>query len=229
MKGVLARFAERGASTQASIPGLYAWSLTVATSAWARGAPLSSKVAALAGPACLLGAVLLDRTRPVTARNLGVWGLVLSSVITWGLVPAAIGPSRLDAVRGTLGMIGWALFAFASAAPALAHDPSAQARIVARGLLPRRGARDAPFLAVGLLVAVAFQTIGWGIAVAERALFVRLFTLIAGMMVLGAFADMALARHVIRASARRRLPRGLLPWFFLFIVLLGLTVGFELT
>src|SRR6478672_8663629 len=45
------------------------------------------------------------------------WGFVVSSVLVWLLVPSALSPVRLDGLRGGLGMVGWALFAFASAGP----------------------------------------------------------------------------------------------------------------
>src|SRR6185503_4004543 len=58
-------------------------------------------------------------TGPTWARIWSVWGFVLSSAIVWSLAPAALSSARLDGVRGALGMVGWALFAFASAGPVL--------------------------------------------------------------------------------------------------------------
>ena len=56
---VLTRLSELGASAQAAIPGLYAWSITVAPAAWSRGAPLFAKVAAIIGVVALVTAPLV--------------------------------------------------------------------------------------------------------------------------------------------------------------------------
>jgi hypothetical protein len=106
-------------------------------------------------------------------------------------------------------MLGWALFALASAAPAL-EGRRAEARVVdERPLVPRktftRG--DAGYVAGGAIIAAVLQIIGWRVASAERALLVRFVALAAGLAVIGAATDVALARHVprVRRSRRRRL------------------------
>jgi hypothetical protein len=244
-----ARLSSIGASAQAAIPGLYAWSITVAPAAWSRGGPLAAKLASLIGLVALVTAPLVEGagparatpdaapssrsvldvvkswTGPVWARLWSVWGFVLSSAIVWALVPGALSVARLDAVRGVLGMIGWALFAFASAGPALRADPEATARIVAgatlkpRSELPRG---DIAYVCVGLALAFGMQVVGWGIVVPERAVLVRLVTLVTGMAVLGATTSVALARHAVRTPAPRRLRlRRALPWVVLLALLLG--------
>src|SRR3954447_13871298 len=57
---VLTRLSELGASAQAAIPGLYAWSITVAPAAWSRGAPMIAKVAAIMGVIALTTAPLVE-------------------------------------------------------------------------------------------------------------------------------------------------------------------------
>lgn len=229
-KSLLARVSELGASAQASIPGLYAWGVTVASCAWSKGAPWQTRVVALGGPLVLLASVFVDKDRPAVARHLAVWGLVLSSLLVWALVPAAMGPSRFDTTRGVLGMLGWAMFAFASAAPAFPRTEAEESRVVERGRLePRlRGARkDAPFLAIGIALTVALQCIGWGIEPRERALLVRLYTIVAGMAVLGAFASVALARHVLPSRKKRK--ARLFGWMVAFVLVSGVALGFELS
>ena len=167
---VLTRLSELGASAQAAIPGLYAWSITVAPAAWSRGAPLVAKVAAIAGVIALTTAPLVEGagvrrappaeagegsatpappppkglaalsawTGPTWARIWSVWGFVLSSAIVWTLAPSALSSARLDGVRGALGVVGWALFAFASAGPSLRADPEAAGRIIAGSSLKPR-------------------------------------------------------------------------------------------
>lgn len=267
---VLTRLSELGASAQAAIPGLYAWSITVAPAAWSRGAPLFAKVAAVIGVIALVTAplvegaglrrpetpappgpdpdrdVLLDPaagrpslapaspsglaalrawTGPTWARIWSVWGFVLSSAIVWTLAPAALSSARLDGVRGALGVVGWALFAFASAGPSLRADPDAAARIVAgsslkpRSELPRG---DGAYVAAGVLLALAMQAIGWGVPTPERAVLVRLVTVVCGVAVLGATTSVALARHLPRVRASRSLRlRRTLPWVVMLALFLG--------
>jgi hypothetical protein len=261
---VLTRFSELGASAQAAIPGLYAWSITVAPAAWSRGAPLFAKVAAVIGVIALVTAPLVEGaglrvaesappraphldggagrpslappapsglaalrawTGPTWARIWSVWGFVLSSAIVWTLAPAALSSARLDGVRGALGVVGWALFAFASAGPSLRADPDAAARIVAgsslkpRSELPRG---DGAYVAAGVVLALAMQAIGWGVPTPERAVLVRLVTVVCGVAVLGATTSIALARHQPRARASRSLRlRRSLPWVVMLSLLLG--------
>jgi hypothetical protein len=248
---VLTRLSELGASAQAAIPGLYAWSITVAPAAWSRGAPLLAKVAAIAGVIALTTAPLVEGaglrrpepappadpnagrasqappppkglaalrawTGPTWARIWSVWGFVLSSAIVWTLAPSALSSARLDGVRGALGVVGWALFAFASAGPSLRADPEAAGRIIAgsslkpRSELPRG---DGVYVAAGVVLALAMQGVGWGVASPERAVLVRLVTVVCGVAVLGATTSIALARHVTKVPASRtvRLRRAL-PW-----------------
>ncbi len=228
-RSLISRVSELGASAQASIPGLYAWGVTVASCAWARGVPWQTKVLAMMGPLVLLASVLIDKERPNVARQLSVWGLVVTSLIVWALVPTAAGPSRFDTTRGVLGMLGWAVFAFASAAPAFQRTEGEESRVVERGRLePRqRGSRkDLPYLSVGIALTVALQCIGWGIEPRERALFVRLYTIVAGMAVLGSFASVALVKHLPPARKKRR--ARLAGWLLAFFVVAGLALGFEL-
>lgn len=226
---LVSRISELGASAQASIPGLYAWGVTVATCAFVKGVPWQTKLLALLGPLALGASVLVDKDRPAVARNVSVFGLVVSSLVVWALVPEHAGPAHLDTTRGVLGMIGWGVFAFASAAPAFPRTKEEEARVVERGRLePRqRGSRkDVPFLVVGVAITVALQCVGWGIEPKERALFVRLFTIVAGMSVLGAFSGVALSRHV--APTRKRRKRGIFGWALAFVAALAVALAYEL-
>jgi hypothetical protein len=177
-------------------------------------------------PATPLGlGALRAWTGPTWARIWSVWGFVLSSAIVWALAPGALSSLRLDGVRGALGVVGWGLFAFASAGPSLRSDPEAAARIVAgsalkpRSELPRG---DGAYLAAGILLALSMQAIGWGVVTPERAVLVRLVTVVCGVAVLGATTSIALARHTVRVPASRRTRvRRALPW----VVMLALFIG----
>lgn len=189
--------------------------------------------AAGASPAPRGLAVLRTWTGPTWARIWSVWGFVLSSAIVWALAPSALSAVKLDGVRGALGVVGWALFAFASAGPALRADPEAQRRIVAgsslkpRSELPRG---DGIYVAVGVCAALAMQGIGWGVAVPERAVLVRLVTVVCGVAVLGATTSIALARHATRTPASRALRlRRALPWVVMLALVLGSGVAVSLS
>lgn len=181
------------------------------------------------------GPRLLERARgwtgPTWARAWSVWGFVLSSAIVWALVPSALSAARLDGVRGALGMVGWALFAFASAGPALRADPSLAGRIVASTSLKPRSAMpwgDGAYVAVGVALALAMQAVGWGVAAPERAVLVRLVTVVCGVAVLGGTTSIALARHSTRVPASRRVRlRRALPWLVMLALVTasGVVVG----
>lgn len=244
---MLSRLADLGASAQAAIPGLYAWAITVAPAAWSRGAPLVAKAAAIVGVLALVTAPVVEgrglrararapsadarSSRPASpgpwsastwARAWSIWGFVLSSAIVWALSPAALSSARLDGVRGALGLVGWGLFAFASAGPALRADAEVSARIVAgsplkpRSELPRG---DGVYVALGVVLALAMQLVGWNVAVPERAVLVRLVTVASGIAVLGGMTRIALVRHTPRIAAPPRLRmRRALPWLALLAV-----------
>jgi hypothetical protein len=197
----LRRISEMGAAAQACVPGLYAWGVTVAPAVWTRGASVVAKVAAVVALLVLVGSVAAERRWKARARIFGLWGFVLACALAWSAAPAAFAPLRIDAPRGLAGMAGWALFALASAAPAL-HAREDDDRVVLddRELLPRRGLGrgDVLYVAVAACVAVVLQLFGWRIAVAERALLVRLVALALGLAILGASVDVALTRHLPR-------------------------------
>ncbi|MDF2693362.1 MAG: hypothetical protein K0S65_1745 [Labilithrix sp.] len=175
--------------------------------------------------------VVRSWTGPTWARAWSVWGFVLSSAMVWALAPAALSSARLDGVRGALGMVGWALFAFASAGPALRSDPNLAGRIVAstslkpRSELPRG---DGLYVAVGVALALTMQGFGWGVPVPERAVLVRLVTVVCGIAVLGGTTSIALARHSARvpASGRIRMRRAL-PWLVMLalVAVSGIALG----
>ncbi len=241
---LMSRVAAIGASAQAAIPGLYAWAITVAPAAWSRGSPLLAKIASVIGLIALTTAPLVEGaafravvptgeaprglaaiktwTGATWARIWSVWGFVLSSAIVWALVPGALSSARVDAIRGVLGMVGWSLFAFASAGPSLRPDPDSAGRVVAgptlkpRSELPRG---DGAYVIVGVVLALSMQVVGWGIPVPERAVLVRLVTIACGVAVLGATTSVALARHAARvpASPKLRFKRAV-PWILLVLM-----------
>jgi hypothetical protein len=207
-EGIFQRMSAMGAAAQASVPGVYAWGVTVAPVAWSRGATALSKVAALVALAALFGGIAGERFAAGKGRMASMWGFVLACAVAWSAAPAALGPLRIDAPRGAAGMIGWALFALASAAPALQGRREVDRIAPAEDLAPRKGITrgDAAYVLGGALAAALLQFVGWRGATAERSLLVRFAALATGLAIVGAAADIALARHLSRSrrpSSRR--------------------------
>jgi hypothetical protein len=246
--GILARAAALGVSTQAVIPGFYAWAITVAPFAWARGASGLAKLFACLGLGTLIGALFEGRAlrwrrsrsspeseqheqRPLKASvypTVLFWGLTVTSGIVWVLAPASAGAARLDALRGVLGMVGWALFAFASAGPTLrALGPEEAAKVTRTALRPRPelSRTDTAYVALGIAATCAMQLVGWNAPTAERALLVRLVTILGGIVILGAFTNLAVARQAVVPS-RARLRRAA-PWILMLVLcgVAGVVVG----
>jgi hypothetical protein len=114
--GVLARVAALGASTQAAVPAVYAWSLTVRPIAFARGANLGAQLAGAAAFLAFVAAPLVDRRAPGWGRRLLLVGGLGGCAGAWAFAPRGV---TVGATAATLGAIGWALFAFALAGPVL--------------------------------------------------------------------------------------------------------------
>jgi hypothetical protein len=205
VRALLERLSAMGAEAQASVPALYAWGVTVAPVAWGHGATVVAKVAAGAALGAIGFGVVSDRVWGGRWRFHALWGFVLASALTWSCAPAALGPLRVDAARGIAGMLGWALFALTSAAPAI-EGGRAEDRLVEEPALPPRRALvrgDALYVGAGLMLAALLQVVGWRIAGAERALLVRLVAIAGGIAVLGVATHIGLARHLSRARASR--------------------------
>jgi hypothetical protein len=220
-----------GAAAQVLVPGLYAWLTTVVPAAWSREGSLAAKGAAAAALVALVAGWWFSRKGDARARIASLWGFVLSSALCWSAAPRAMGGGRIDGLRGVTGTLAWALFALAWAAPAfdsmvgdgrVEHDDA----LAPRKRLPGRGVA---LLAVAGIAAVAIQTIGWAAPGPERALLVRLATIVSGLLIIDATAEVVLARHgragPLSSSARLRASRWWLIGLAVLVVLGALLLG----
>lgn len=248
MSAPLRRALELGPIAQPTVAGLFAWAVTVAPAGFAphppRG-PGNVAAACSAGVAvvALLAGAVADtavRRRGGAAhavdrlRTLTFFSFVGASLVTWICATDALAPARLGAARGVAGMVGWALYAFAFAAPVVEPVPT-PARLAAgvrsRGRVERG---DAVFVALTVAAVFLLQLVGWGVEAPERAILVRVTTLGAGTLLLGAMGVFLSTRHGrsesvgARPRARRRAP---LPvgWGLALLVLVLAGVFYALT
>jgi hypothetical protein len=204
---ILERISARGASAQAAVAGGYAWAVTVAPTLWDGEATWVAKIAAIAAVTFLAIGVVGERlVRSARARTVSLWAFVLTSALAWLAAPFGVRPIHMDAMRALAGMLGWGLFALASAGPALG-DGKAQTRVVDDAPLEARrrlAAGDAAYLASGALAALALELVGWRVVNPERALLVRLVAVAGGLGFIGVSAHLALARHGAKSSRKTK-------------------------
>lgn len=192
-----------GAMGQAAITGGYAWAMSVLPIASPHGAPPVAKLAALLAIATLAAGVVLERISPsppggARVRPIIFWVFVLSCGIAWLVVPEGLVAPQMSPARAIAALMGWALFAHACAAPAIAKAPDARIEPGLSGRAPpsRFGAFA---IVLSAIVALGLQTIGWSVAAPERAVLLRLVTLASGVALVTATATVV-------SSARRASP-----------------------
>jgi hypothetical protein len=215
-----------GALANASIPGAYAWAVTVAPLAWARGSGSAlARIAVVAAFSCLVFGAVLEPRFGHRARYTFLWGFFIACGVAWGSVPALLSPSHFDGPREVAGILGWGLFAFASAAPPLPPAGASGALSVDPALRARRRSPwgERLYGASGTLMALVMQLVGLQVVSPERSLLVRFVMLAAGLATIGASTELALARRAPRKrrSPRARLRSGFAPMVLLVILLLA--------
>ncbi len=94
------------------LPGLYAWVTTVAYPATHRSASGGARTTAMVALIALVVAPLVAFDRPRLGRALGIYGFIGASTLTWVLLEPIVSVGRLEPIRGSLGAVGWALYAF---------------------------------------------------------------------------------------------------------------------
>jgi hypothetical protein len=195
------RLAALAAAGSTAIPGVYAWAMTVAPVAWsAAKAPLIAPIAALAGPVFLAAGAVAERRAGRRTSSLCFCGFTLACAVVWASATRPTDPT-LYAPQPITGVLAWALFALSWGAPPLKASGESP-RVVTR--VPR--APDAFPMRAWLLVglgaagAMALQMIAWEGAGPERAVLTHLVSVAAGIVLLGASTQLALARANRRRS-----------------------------
>jgi len=205
----LRRVLELGPTSQPIVAGLYAWAVTVAPVGFGRHgihrnwpATIFTTFAFLALVRGVVSEALLRSDAAAYAsakleqsRTITLFSFATMSLITWILDTDALSPVHLSAARGVAGMLGWALFAYACAAPVVepVTEPArVEAGVRARGHIERG---DAIFVAVVCALALSLQLIGWNVQSPERAMLVRVTTIGAAILLLGGIGTFIGARH----------------------------------
>jgi hypothetical protein len=199
---LLGRASRIAAAAQASVPGIYAWAVTVAPPAWGRGSVSLGRVSAVVALAFLVLGAWGEWRLSTKLRLVGFWGFVLACALAWSAAPTGLAALRTDPVRGGAGMLAWAIFAFAFAAPVRDRGGAAES---AERLAPHRklAAGDRAYVGAAVAIAASLQLIGWQVKTAERALLERVVALAAGLAIIGVGAELAVARHEPRAIRPR--------------------------
>jgi hypothetical protein len=231
-EGWLAWWRAQGATSQALIPGLYAWAVTVEPVAWFREATLGPRLAAVLAVASLCLGPLLERTSPDRVRMASGWGTVMFSIGVWVLAPQGAF-AGFDTPHGMAGMVGWALYAFASASPA--REAAAGSATIGPTLRPRARASgiDAAILVLGLVLAVTLQAAGWKVLDRDRALLLRMATLAGALGLVTATSAAAISRGApleedrVPRPRRQRLRTRTVVWCSLAVALLGFGAIYE--
>jgi len=219
---ILERLSAFGSGTQALLPGLYAWALTIAPVGFARGASVGGAVAASIGLVALFGSAEATRRGKRVGQIASVWGLAFSAMATWAIGISDFGAIRAEPIRLFAGLLGWVLFGFASAAPSVKRKGEGHVRpLTTRDpeLVRERRRLDGWILGVAVALAMLLQCVGWDAPTLERAVLVRLATVCASIAVIGGAADIVVVRHVGAREERRSLVRAFFP--LVFTVLFG--------
>lgn len=190
---------------QASVPALYAWAMTVAPTAFGKGGTTLAQFFALLAVTLVCGAVALEFVRTTTQRfahPLLVWGMTLASSASFlAASPRAL--AAFDTTRSVAGILGWLLFALASAAPALRRSMDEEALAV-KPLAQRKQAPRAAFgiiLAITFLLAAILQSYGWSQEPLERAVLLRIASIVLSLALLALSTRLLTALEVAPDAA----------------------------
>jgi hypothetical protein len=195
---------------------------------WAPGASTATRVGAVAAFLALVGGVVGERWAKPWIRPMSLWGVVLASAFTWSTFPIGLGIARIDPVRGVSGMLAWALYALAYAAPAMepvadASRFAADVPLAERRKLP---ASDLAYVLGGTLVAVALQLPGWSLTDPGRALLTRLLGVASGLVAISIATNLAGRKSASVAprpkKRRRRIDRDTL---LMIMIVVGLLIA----
>jgi len=194
------------------LPGLYAWTATVALPAtypevgWeARASSVAALVALVLGP-------WLSPTRPALGRILGIHAFIGFSLVTWTLAVRAGVSLAPEPIRAAFGGLGWMVYAFgwgelARPLRVPEDDPHVLGGppLSPRALLPRRASA---VFGIGVAGALLLVILAWRVPGAPQNVLGHAVALAAGLWMLSAATEIALTEaQSPRGSTSERLAR----------------------
>jgi hypothetical protein len=199
MASPLAPRVKRSGPFDLLVPGLYAWGVTVAWPASQRSAPLEVRLLALAALVALVVGAGIAFVWPLWGRILGLWVFLLACVASWSKVSPALFLARLDPLQGTLGSLGWGLFAWSWARQ---HQRASETAPEVSSAVPRqRLPSHLSLILLAISVAAAIpMVLAWWVRGLERALVAHVVALAAAIALVTAAADL------VDAGVRRTIP-----------------------
>jgi hypothetical protein len=177
------------------VPGFYAWLATVLVPVAQDGAPWGARAFSLLAVAALAGGSLAPRSRPRLARALGVYAFVLCCFVAWAWLGQRLRADQVDPLRGALGAVGFLLHALAWGAPPKETPGAALDNLLPGApLQPRQRLAPAGAVVLGLGIAVALvpTVLAFRVERSGPALLAHAVALGAGVLLVGASAEVAL-------------------------------------
>lgn len=180
------------------LPGVYAWSATVAAPAFDHGG-LTTVGPALAALLALGAGVALVRRAPRVGRALGVLGFAVLSAATWCGLGDELSVEWLDPWRGGFGALGWLLMAQGWGGLSTgSREPPSEAPREGAGF-PLEPRRRLPATIGSLLVAALLGAIGplaaaWTVTRPEHAFMAHATAVLAAIGMLTVGGTVALTR-----------------------------------
>jgi hypothetical protein len=172
--------ARLGPVAQAAIPAVYAWGVTLAPFLFAPA--LELVVVSVLPLAAIALSLYLEQQRRPYAIHVLLWGYAGPSTLALLIAPQRA-LHRFDWLRGALGILGYALFAYTVAAPAL-RAPSTESSA------PRPHRLAVVLRAIYVLIvpvmAFALLALGWDLVEDERAALVHVAACLLGILLMRA-------------------------------------------
>lgn len=200
-------FAEAGV-VQRVVCSAFAWTVTVAPAAFSRAGSFAAQALSVACLAAGIAGPALVPSRKRVGRQLGITVFLALATMTWLLASSALEPGRLDAVRAGIGAIAWGVYAFSWGEPwrfrTEAPQDDAGGVLRARSTLP---AGAVPIAGAGVIAGLALLVVGWSVRDPSRALLAQAASIALSIAVVGASAQVAIARAKGRRPSGTALPR----------------------
>lgn len=183
-------------AASASVPGLYAWGVTVVPVVWGRPhVPVLANLGAILGPVILGFGAGFDRRLGGGLRSACLGAFTLACALSWASA-AAPGDVLLDTTHAVAGVLAWGVFALSWAAPpleVLRDGPRVVRRVLPGGAdtFPSGAFVNAAF---GIAAALGLQFVALETKTPERSLLIRLGLVAGALAAAGAGAKIAVAR-----------------------------------